>query len=353
MDGERVRAALLGSTVRIAATALGVVAIALVAAVALGLVGVPSVEGVDNEFGEVNDTTTVIVTDLAVDNPNPFGTGFLGASAEYTVRMNGVPMANGSKEDLDLDPGENDVRLRTYMDNERIPDWWVTHVRNGEQTAVAIDARIRSDAAGRSVPVERTETVNTSMIERFDSNETRSVDADSRIFDDPVLYVNETRGEWGDVTDEETPMRATFVAYNPKDVPYVVTEMRYEITMNGVVVGEGTSQREYVIEPRSSEAIETRTAIRNERLDDWWVTHLRNDEVTDLRIEFAATVEAEDPTSLTGETLSLQLPMNRLTHEETIETDMLGSENESASGNASGDGNASASAVDAPAAGGP
>ena len=352
MDGERVRSALFGGKVRTAATALGAVGLALGAAVALGLVGVPSVESVDNEFGEVNDSTTVIVTDLAVDNPNPFGTGFLGASAEYTVRMNDVPMANGSKEDLDLGPGGNEVRLRTYMDNERIPDWWVTHVRNGELTEVAIDARIRSDAVGRSVPVERTETINTSMIERFDSNETRPVEADSQVFDDPVLYVNETRGEWGNVTDEETPMRATFVAYNPKDVPYVVTEMRYEITMNGVVVGEGTSQREYVIEPRSSETIETRTAIRNERLDDWWVTHLRNDEVTDLRIEFAATVEAEDPTSLTGQTVSLQLPMSELTHEETIRTDILGSENESTGENASANGNASASAVDAPAAGG-
>ncbi|WP_205254134.1 MULTISPECIES: LEA type 2 family protein [Halostella] len=345
MDGERIRSGLLGSKLRVAATTLGVIGLAVGAAVAAGLLGVPSVESVDNEFGEVDETTTVIVTDLAVDNPNPFGTGFLGASAEYTVRMNGVPMANGSKEDLDLDPGRNDVRLRTHMDNRRIPDWWVTHVRNGERTEVAIDARIRSDAVGRSVPVERTETINTSMIERFDSNETRPVEADSRVFDDPMLYVNETRGEWGTVTAEETPMDATFVAYNPKSVPYVVTEMRYEITMNGVVVGEGTSGREYVIEPRSSETIEARTAIRNERLDDWWVTHLRNDEVTTLRIEFAATVEAEDPTSLTGRTLSLRLPMNELTHEETIETDILGSENGSAGGNGTASKNVTAAAA--------
>jgi len=330
MDGQRVKAALVGSKLRIAATALGALVVAGGAAVALGVVGVPTVESVDNEFGDVNDTTTVVVTDLTVRNPNPVGTGFLDASATYTVQMNDVRMAEGEKRNLNLQPGENEVRLETYMDNRRIPDWWVTHIRNGERTEVAIDARIRSGAVGQSVPVERTQSINTSMIARFNSTETREVEGDSPVFSDPMLYVNETRGSWGNVTEAETPVNTAFVAYNPKSVPYTVTQIRYEITMNGVTVGEGTSEREYVIEPGTSEEISTRTAIRNDRLDDWWVTHLRNDETTQLRIEFAATVEAEDPSSLTGETVSVDVPLDSITHEETIETDMLGSENESA-----------------------
>ncbi|WP_135820004.1 LEA type 2 family protein [Halostella litorea] len=330
MDGQRVKAALVGSKLRIVATALGALVVAVGAAVALGVVGVPTVESVDNEFGEVNDTTTVVVTDLTVHNPNPVGTGFLDASATYTVRMNDVRMAEGEKRNLNVRPGENEIRLETYMDNRRIPDWWVSHIRNGERTEVAIDARIRSGIVGRSVPVEQTQSINTSMIARFNSTETREIDGDSPVLSDPMLYVNETRGSWGNVTEAETPVNTAFVAYNPKRVPYTVTQIRYEITMNGVTVGEGTSDREYVIEPGTSEEIATRTAIQNDRLDDWWVTHLRNDERTELRIEFAATVEAEDPTSLTGETVSLDVPLNAITHEETIETDILGSENESA-----------------------
>jgi LEA14-like dessication related protein len=327
MDGQRLKAALVGSKLRIAATALGALVVAVGAAVALGAVGVPSVESVDNEFGDVNDTTTVVVTDLTVQNPNPVGTGFLDASATYTIRMNDVRMAEGEKGELALDPGENEVRLETYMANQRIPDWWVTHVRNDERTEVLIDAQIRSGAVGRSVPVERTERINTSMIARFNSTETREVEGDNAVFSDPMLYINETGGSWGNVTESETPVNTAFVAYNPKSVPYTVTQIRYEITMNGVTVGEGTSDREYVIEPQTSEEIATRTVIRNENLDDWWVTHLRNDETTELRIEFAATIQAEDPTSLTGETVSLDVPLDAITHEETIETDILGSEN--------------------------
>lgn len=328
MDRQRLKSAFFGSKLRIAATALGVLVVSLGAAVALGVFGVPTVESVDNEFGGVNDTTTVVVTDLTVNNPNPVGTGFLDASATYAVRMNDVQMAEGEKGSLDLSPGRNEVRLETYMDNRRIPDWWVTHVRNGERTEVAIDARIRSNALGQSVPVEQRQSINTSMIARFNSTETREVDGNSAVLSDPMLYVNETSGSWGNVTETETPVNTAFVAYNPKDVPYTVTQIRYEITMNGITVGEGTSDREYVIEPHTSEEVATRTAIRNDNLDEWWVSHLRNDERTELRIEFAATIEAEDPTSITGETVSLDVPLNAITHEETIETDILGSGNE-------------------------
>jgi LEA14-like dessication related protein len=327
MNGALFKTVLLGSKIRVAATVLGVVSASIGGAVALGVFGIPSVESVDNEFGEVNQTTTVIVTDLTLDNPNPFGTGFVGVSTDYTIQMNDVQMAEGSKDDIDIDSGQSTVRLETYMDNQRIPDWWVTHIRNDERTDVVIDAEVH--AAGQTVPIQRNQTINTTMIERFNSNETRPINGSTGVVDDPVLYVNQTRGDWGEVSDTEKPIDKTFVAYNPKDAPYTVTEIRYEITMNNVTVGQGTSQREYVIEPRTSERVATQTAIQNENLDDWWVTHLRNDEVTELRIEFEATIEVEDPTSLTGETTAIQVPLDELTHEETVETDLLGSENSS------------------------
>ncbi|WP_323192658.1 LEA type 2 family protein [Halostella sp. PRR32] len=325
MDSTWLKSALLGSKARIAVTAVGALVVALGATVGLGVFGVPSLESVDNEFGETNETTTVVATDLTLDNPNPFGTGFVGVSAEYAIRMNDVEMAEGTKDDIDICTGRSTVHLETYMDNKRIPDWWVSHVRNDEQTEVAIDAEVQ--AAGQAVPIERERTINTSMIERFNSNETRPINGSTLLVDDPVLYVNQTRGDWGEVTESETPIDTSFVAYNPKSVPYTVTEMRYEITMNDVTVGEGTSREEYVIAPGTTERISTRTAIRNENLDDWWVTHVRNDEVTELRIEFEATVQLDDPSSITGETVEIRVPLNELTHEETIETDLLGSEN--------------------------
>lgn len=42
-------------------------------AVAVEFLGGPAVEGVGNRFGGVNETTTVVETDVLVSNPNPVG----------------------------------------------------------------------------------------------------------------------------------------------------------------------------------------------------------------------------------------------------------------------------------------
>jgi LEA14-like dessication related protein len=49
---------------------IGVVVLAL-AGVAVFVLGHPSVSGIDNRFGGVNETTTVVESDLTVQNPPP------------------------------------------------------------------------------------------------------------------------------------------------------------------------------------------------------------------------------------------------------------------------------------------
>jgi hypothetical protein len=119
-----------------------------------------------------------------------------------------------------------------------------------------------------------------------------------------------------------------FTVYNAKALPMAVTEIGYAITMNDVAVGNGSSETGYVIEGRSTETIETTTAIRNGKLDEWWVSHLENDQVTELRIDFYAELE------LGGETV--RVPLDELTYRKTIETDLFGSKADSG-GAASGD----------------
>jgi hypothetical protein len=112
-----------------------------------------------------------------------------------------------------------------------------------------------------------------------------------------------------------------FEVYNAKAVPMAITEIGYTITMNNVTVGNGTSQSGHVIEGHTTETIETRTAIRNQRLDAWWVSHLENGQVTDLRIDFYAKIE------VAGETF--RVPLDQMTYTKTIETDIFGNKAES------------------------
>jgi len=304
---------------RLRTVVVAIVAVGLLGggAFAAGILGVPSVAGVENSFGPVNETTTVIDTDLTISNPNPVGASLGGVSVDYDVLMNDVALASGTKEGVAVGSGNSTLNFTTAADNDQIPPWWVSHVRNGEQTTVTVDTAVTSGTLGRTVdPPNVTRQVETDLLSQFNSTETRPVNADRAVVSDPVLYVNETSAQWGEVTDKRTAMELTFVVYNPKSYPIGVSELGYNITMNDVGVGEGSTESEYVIPPKSTETIEATVYIRNEKIDEWWVTHLERNQVTDLRIDFDARLDL-------GET-TVTVPLDSLTYTETIETDIFG-----------------------------
>ena len=326
-------------TLKVVVAALGVLTASVGGAFALGLVGAPAVTAVENRFGDVTNETTVIRTDLVVDNPNPIGVQLGGTTVNYTVSMNDVGMATGTKEGLDVETGNSTLNFTTRMRNTKIPDWWVTHVRNDEVTNVTVDANVRTSLlGGQSFDLKQEQRIETDIIGAFASDETRPVNGpDSPVFSNPVLFVNRTDAQYGTVTEAETPIDMEFVVYNPQVQPYTITEVGYEVTMNDVLVGEGATERTYVVPGGATETLRTSPTIVNGRLDDWWVTHLRNDQVTDLRIDFYAKVELP-----TGN--EIRVPLNELTYERTIETDIFGTKAES-EGSASADGSATPTAT--------
>lgn len=326
MDAAALQTLLLGSRLKAAVAALVVVAGTLSGAVALGLIGSPSVAAVDNRFGAVDQRTTVVETDLVVANPNPVGAEFDDVTVDYAVRMNDVDLATGEKRGVQVDPGNTTLAFETEMRNDRIPEWWASHLANGESTAMVVDATVHSGSLGRSVsttPVER--TVDTDIAAAFDSQETRPIEADGLGPANPVAYVNETRGEWGNVNDDETPVLMEFDVYNPNAYPLAVTTVEYEVEMNDVVVGEGSTSGGVVVSPGAEETVTATTIIDNDRLDEWWVTHLERDQRTDLRIEFYAVVELQGTTA--------RVPLDTVTT--TFETDVFG--NKAASGESAGE----------------
>ncbi|WP_049934122.1 LEA type 2 family protein, partial [Halarchaeum acidiphilum] len=321
------RALALGTRLRSAVTAILCCVVIVVATVALGWVGVPTVAGTHNAFGDVNETTTTVDTSLTAHNPNPIAVRLGGVSVDYTVSMNGIGMAYGEKRGVDVGTGNSTLRFESYLRNERIPAWWVSHVRNGEETTVTVAADVKSGTLGRSAHVvPTTRTVTTNISDQFNSTADRPIDAGLPLVSDPVLVVDETRAHWGTVTNASTPLETAFVVHNPKSVPVAIGGIGYNVTMNGVDVGEGESENTVVIPAGGTRTVRAETVIDNDRLDEWWVTHLRNGQTTHLVIDFYARLSA-------GDGPEMRVPLHGLTYRKTIETDIFGTKNESA-GNA-------------------
>jgi len=329
------------STLKVVAAVVGVLTFSIGGAWVTGVIGAPSVVGVENEFGSVNESATVIESEIVVNNPNPFGVRLGGLAIDYAVEMNGIRMATGGREGLEIEgQGNSTISLETKMNNEKLPAWWVSHVRNGENTSLVVDASVRSQLLGQSFEPKIDKTINTSIIAAFNSEEDQPIEANKPAVSDPVLWLNSTSGSWGSVDNETTEIDMAFELYNPNAVPVAITELGYEIRMNNVTMGEGATAKSAAIPPGELETVYATTLLQNEHLDDWWVTHLRNNQTTHLEVEFYARV---DLSSTGGGTVRVPLD----TMERTIETDMFGTKNESDAGSGDNSGNGTATATPA------
>ncbi|MDS0293118.1 LEA type 2 family protein [Halogeometricum luteum] len=321
----------LGSRVRVVGTALAALLVLCGGAVAAGVVGAPAVSDVENRFGTVTEEATVVETTIGVSNPNPVGVELGGVTVGYDVWMNDVRMASGEKSGVAVGAGNATVNATTEMRNERIAPWWRSHVSNGERTVVSVDPTVRSATLGRTFDAPNvTREVETDMLSQFDSAKTRPVNANAPLVSDPILYVEETRAAWGAVNESTTALELAFVVRNPKPYPITVSRLGYDISMNDVTLGEGASDSAHVIPPESTRTVRTTTYLRNENFDEWWVSHLERNQVSDLRMTFHARLDAA------GETF--RVPLDALTYEQRVETDLFGTKPTAGAGNATAGG---------------
>jgi LEA14-like dessication related protein len=329
--GMDVRALLFGSKLRIAVTVVAGLALAGGGAFAAGFLGVPAVDGVENHFGDVNESVSEVETTLTVDNPNPVGASLGGVRVNYSVAMNDVTMATGEKRGVGIGSGTSTVNLTTDLQNDRIPAWWVSHVNRGESTDLAVDATVTSSTLGQSASFQpANEAIETDILGQFNSSEDQDVDANAPVVSDPVLIIEERNASWGQATSQETPIDLTFDVYNPKSEPVVISSVGYNITMNEVDVGDGETEETVTIPPGETREVAFPTTIQTQTLDDWWVTHLQNDQVTNLTIDFYADIQPP------GSGESIRVPLDGATYEKTIETDVFGTKDDAPSGDESG-----------------
>ena len=299
---------------------VGLLVLAALLAVALGVVAVafdrPSIVDSESRIVGVNATTTVVETDLTVSNPNPVAVRLGDATVATNVAMNGIEVGTGTKHGIRLDRGTTDVSLTTVVDNRRIPDWWVTHVRNGERTRVTTTANVTLPVIGRTATLTETTTTRTSITDRLNSSAPRPINASLPLVSDPILVVERTRASWGDVTAETTPLELRTRLRNPTSIPLSITRLDYTVTMNGITVGNGTTGTATTVPAGGQGSLRAETDIRNERLDDWWVTHVQRGQHTDLRVSFTAVLSLPG-----GETV--RVPLDGLDYTTAVDTDVL------------------------------
>jgi len=115
--------------------------------------GAPEVRSITHKWGEVTPEKTQVVTELKIYNPNPFPVPV--KEVDYTITMNDILMALGkSSGNAELPPrSEKEITVSTYIDNKKIPQWWVSHIRNQERSVMTVKGEMIFEIAGRTLNI--------------------------------------------------------------------------------------------------------------------------------------------------------------------------------------------------------
>jgi LEA14-like dessication related protein len=97
---------------------------------------------------------------------------------------------------------------------------------------------------------------------------------------------------WGEVTSVQTKINNNAVIYNPNRYPITIKKINYTIEMNGIKMGEGEAKyNSTALEAKTDNNVWFRAIMNNAMLDDWWATHLRNDQVTSVAVKLRGVAE--------------------------------------------------------------
>lgn len=241
--------------------------------------GKPEIRGVSYSFGNITDDYTEIETFIDVYNPNPVAIPLKDVKTE--IYMNRIKMGEGSAEKSEIAANSlSKIILSTKIENEKIPEWWASHLMNGERTEMLIKANLIFDLKlfEFSYPMEKSEIIQTNLLSKF------SIESPQKIKVGPLgLTLKSMSASWGEITNEssELILRARIQNENQFDVRF-----RFEgnLTMNGIEVAKGGSEEQIVLPAQRESEVEMRIRINNMLLDDWWSTHIRNGERTNLSL---------------------------------------------------------------------
>lgn len=295
---------------KVAAVAVAALVVLLAVLYVTGVVKTPTVETVENSWGEVTNDTTEIQTHVVVDNPNVIG--FPGLfSVRYTASLNDVVLVEDSSGGIGLAPGRNVVTLSAAMRNDRIAAWWPTHVNNGERTTLAIDPVVSGPGVSRELQ-NRTSTFETELLSSLRSDGTQTLALDGQ----PFLELEDQRAAWGTATAERTPLRISATVDNVHDYAVTLDGVEYVVAMNDVTLGNGTTEEAFEVEPGETGTLNVSAALDTRAFARWWPTHVRNDESSEMTVQMYGIVERNG----TRTRLPLALYERRL----AFETDLLG-----------------------------
>ena len=305
--------------------AVGGLVVLVVVLFLLGVLGVPDAALEDNRWGDVENQNVEVITEVGIDNPNPFGFGG-SADVAYNIVLQGVKLAEGEGAGLNVESGQSSENLTTTLFAENLPPWWSSHLNNGERS------RLLANASAEVTLGALSGNYDTNIVDRVETDIEGALDESSEEFEgeysltgsglpvEPSLVVENATTRWGEVTEGSTEIVTTITIQNPNPYPVPTPAFAGGIDMNGeslvdwqagdvaVLDADGNQLvgEEAFIPPGTTEDRSFVAEMDNENVSVWFPTHVdSNQPADDPGVEFTEMV-------VTGQ-LAVEINGERLT----------------------------------------
>ena len=295
---------------KVSAVVLVALVVLLGILVATGVLAAPTVENIDKGWGEVTDNSTEIETQVRVDNPNPIGIPGI-IDIEYTASLNDVVLTRNERSGIGLSSGTNTIELSSAMPNDRIAEWWVTHVNNGEESTLRIDPSVSGPGFSQSLSTQSS-TIETDLLSSFGGEGPETLTLDNESF----LILRDQQAAWGEATNETTPLTFTTTLENVHDYPVTLDGVAYEVSMNDVTLGSGRTTDGVEVGPGETDTLTVDAILDSRAFGEWWPTHVLNNETSRMDVQLYGIVEQDGERTR----VPLRLYQQRL----EFDTDLLG-----------------------------
>ena len=296
---------------KILALGLSSLVLVVVALFVLGVLGLPETELTDNRWGEVDGQDVDVVTEVGLENPNPFGFGG-EADVVYDVELEGVRLAEGEGTDLEVDSGQNSLNFTTTLFADNLSAWWERHLNNGEVSGLAADATADaslgpfSGSHSTTIEDEIQTDIEGALDESTNEFEGEYALARSGLDIGPSVTVEDATTEWGEITDETTEIVTTVTMTNNNEVTPVPTPaFAGGVEMNGESLVDWEASEVQILDGAGDELVgdeafippgetEQRTFVAemdNENVSVWFPTHVdREQPASNPAVEFSEMV---------------------------------------------------------------
>jgi len=257
-----------------------------------GILSIPSIKNINNRWGEVTDKTTEIISNITIENNNPFKITIPRVDVDYSLKMNDIKMAHGTIDNINLEKGDTTIEVTSYFNNSKIPQWWISHIKNNETTIVKIEPIVVIDAEfiePHTDTPSKTFTIETNLLESVNIVNETTIEAGPINLTFKLISVN-----WGNVNDDITELLLVLNLYNPFPVSIPIPKINYKISINEIIIGNGKIEDSFVLKSYNDTLINIVTNIDNDMLDNWFVSHLQNNEISILEIFVNSTINYYD-----------------------------------------------------------